>query len=74
MTNKKRSNVFISSTHDDLIQYRQIVRDVLLELGLHPVMMEYFPAMGIKAVEQCLAEVDSTDVYIGIFAHRYGFS
>jgi hypothetical protein len=73
MAQDAHPNIFISSTHDDLVEYRQAVRDVLLELGFHPVMMEYFPAMDTLAVKGCMDKVDSAAVYVGIFAHRYGY-
>jgi O-acetyl-ADP-ribose deacetylase (regulator of RNase III) len=36
-------------------------------------MMEYFPAMDANAVKACMDRVDESEIYIGIFAHRYGF-
>ena len=65
--------VFISSTGLDLKIYRERVRDTCLQLGFFPTMMEYFEAMGLGATEGSLKKLDEADIYIGIFAHRYGY-
>ncbi|MEL6930829.1 MAG: DUF4062 domain-containing protein, partial [Cyanobacteria bacterium J06600_6] len=36
-------------------------------------MMEQLPALDADAIEASLAMVDESDIYIGIFAHRYGY-
>jgi hypothetical protein len=38
--------VFVSSTSEDLKPYRQAAKDVVLDLGLHPEMMEHFGTDG----------------------------
>lgn len=73
MSNDHHINVFVSSTYEDLIEYRRVVSDVLVELEFYPVMMEYWPAMDVHAVEKCMREIDKSSIYIGIFAHRYGY-
>lgn len=65
--------VFISSTSIDLQEYREAVDRTLRQLGFATIKMEDFSAMGSGAVEACLAKVDEADIYIGIFAYRYGF-
>jgi hypothetical protein len=65
--------VFISSTKEDLEEYRAAVRDTVLSFELLPIMMEYLPAMDSSAVDLCMEKVDQCPVYIGIFAHRYGY-
>jgi len=65
--------VFISSTSVDLREYREAVDRTLRQLGFATIKMEDFSAMGSGAVEACLAKVDEADIYIGIFAYRYGF-
>ena len=67
------ATVFISSTGKDLTDYRQAAIEVCLRLGLTPVAMEFFEAMGIGATEGSKAKLDGADVYVGIFAHRYGY-
>ena len=62
----------ISSTARDLPDYREQVRDACLEAELQPRMMEHLPASDAGAIEASLAMVDQADVYLGIFAYRYG--
>lgn len=65
--------VFISSTGLDLEAYREVARDVCIGLGFLPIMMEYFEAMGLGATAGSQKKLDQADLYVGIFAHRYGF-
>ncbi|MBZ0282568.1 MAG: DUF4062 domain-containing protein [Anaerolineae bacterium] len=65
--------VFISSTSTDLRAHREKVRDIVLALGFFPVMMEMFPAMDADAVKACRDKVYEADLFVGIYAHRYGY-
>ena len=65
--------VFVSSTSQDLQAHREAVRDAVLALGMHPVMMEHFPAMDADAVAACHQKVQDCDLFVGIYAHRYGY-
>ena len=65
--------VFVGSTRAELIEHRAIVRESILSCGLHPVMMENFPAIPENSVTGCLRLVNNSDIYVGIFAHRYGY-
>ena len=67
------ANVFISSTGKDLADYRQAAIEVCNQLGLVPIAMEFFEAMGIGATEGSKSKLDDADLYVGIFAHRYGY-
>ena len=67
------SKVFISSTSLDLKAYRAVAIEECNRLGLVPLAMEYFPAMGLGAVAGSMARLDEADLYVGIFAHRYGY-
>ena len=59
--------VFISSTSEDLEPYRAAARDVVLELGWMPTMMEYFGADGQGGVvEACSRRVDDSDLVLAI--------
>jgi tetratricopeptide (TPR) repeat protein len=65
--------VFISSTSLDLRAYRERVRDTLLSLGLFPVGMEHFGAQGTgDANSVSVEQLASSDVYLGVYAWRYG--
>src|SRR5258708_34880536 len=72
MTNSWIKRVFISSTNKDLAAHRDAVKDELIRLGFFPEMNEDWPAMPSSAVKACMDKVDSSDIYIGIFAHWYG--
>lgn len=65
--------VFISSTGLDLHEYREAARDVCMTLQLFPIMMEHFEAMGLGATAGSRKKLDQADLYVGIFAHRYGY-
>ncbi|MFL6208462.1 MAG: DUF4062 domain-containing protein [Pyrinomonadaceae bacterium] len=67
------AKVYVSSTYNDLKDYREKVEKVLRRLGHEDVAMEYYVAEGMRPVERCLADVASCDIYVGIFAWRYGW-
>ncbi len=67
------ANVFIGSTSKDLTDYRQAATEVCLKLGLFPIAMKFFAATGKGATDGSKAKLDGADVYVGIFAHRYGY-
>jgi tetratricopeptide (TPR) repeat protein len=62
----------ISSTSIDLPEHRPEVRDACLREGYFPDMMESLPARDADAIKVSLEMVDRADVYIGIYAWRYG--
>jgi hypothetical protein len=66
------ARIFISSTYEDLITHRAVVRDAILTLNHQPVGMESFPATDRDSLEACRAHVQSCDMFIGIYAYRYG--
>src|SRR5271168_5047225 len=65
--------VFISSTSEDLADYRVAARDAVIAAGLHPEMMEYFAASGGPPLTECLARVAPCDLLIALVAQRYGW-
>lgn len=65
--------VFISSTYKDLIEHRQAAHDALEKLGLHVIWMEAFGARPEDSTTACLKEVEESHLFVGIYAHRYGF-
>ena len=64
---------YLSSTYEDLKDYRQRAYDELRKLEFDVLAMEHYGAANMRPVDKCLADVGSADLYIGIFAHRYGF-
>lgn len=71
MTN--REAVFISSTSIDLPEYRAAVRDAVLSLGLFPSGMETWPVDGDSTIELCKNKLAEAEIFLGIYAHRYGW-
>ncbi len=68
-----RLEVMISSTSLDLPEHRQQVMDAILRMGHHPLAMEHGSAMSDSdAISMSLDMVDKADLYVGIFAERYG--
>src|SRR5437870_1561433 len=65
--------VMISSTARDLPEHRREVMDACLRQGMFPIMMEHLPASDDEAVPASLKMVDAADIYVGVFAHRYGY-
>lgn len=67
------TSVFISSTSQDLRDHRSAVREALLDHGYHPIDMADFGARDDGATSACLEEVADADLFVGIYAWRYGF-
>ncbi|MFL6207492.1 MAG: DUF4062 domain-containing protein [Pyrinomonadaceae bacterium] len=65
--------VFVSSTYKDLIDHRRAVADALERLGLQLDRMETFGARPQDATRACLTEIEASELFIGIYAHRYGY-
>lgn len=67
------TKVFISSTSADLQSYRLRAIKVCNILGLQPIAMEFFGTRNKKPVDLIQELVSESDIYLGIFAHRYGY-
>ena len=65
--------IYISSTFVDLEQHREKVYRELRSLRHDVVAMEDYVAADKRPLDQCLQDVRSADVYVGIFAWRYGY-
>ena len=63
----------ISSTAIDLPDHRKQVVDACIRLGVLPIGMEQLPARDASGVQVSLEMVDKADIYIGIYAWRYGW-
>jgi hypothetical protein len=64
--------VMVSSTAIDLPDHRKQVHDACLCEGVFPIGMESLPARDADAMKVSFEMVDSADIYIGIYAFRYG--
>lgn len=62
----------VSSTMLDLPDHRREVREACLRQDVFPLMMESLPASDADAISVSMNMVDRADIYLGIFAHRYG--
>lgn len=67
------ARIYVSSTYRDLKEYRARVSDALRKLRHTDVAMEYYVAEAKRPLARCLADVRACDIYLGIFARRYGY-
>src|SRR5262245_36267851 len=67
--------VYVSSTYKDLIEHRAAVASALRKLlSVHRVIaMEDYVASDERPLDRVLDDVGQSDIYVGIFAWRYGF-
>ncbi|MCY2968766.1 MAG: DUF4062 domain-containing protein [Planctomycetota bacterium] len=66
--------VFLSSTFTDLADHRVPVREGLRIYGASDVSMENFGARDERPADECLRLIrEESDLFVGIYAHRYGF-
>ena len=64
--------VFISSTHDDMEEYRNAASDALTSIEHFPVGMEHFVAATDTPLDVCLANVRRCQLMILLVGMRYG--
>ena len=67
------TKVYISSTYNDLKEYREQVYQALRELRYDVIAMEDYIATDERPLDKCLADVTGCEIYVGIFAWRYGY-
>jgi hypothetical protein len=67
------ARIYVSSTYSDLKQHREQVYRTLRKLGHDVVAMEDYVAADQRPLDRCLADVAACELYVGIFAHRYGY-
>ncbi|HRQ23930.1 MAG TPA: DUF4062 domain-containing protein [Anaerolineales bacterium] len=65
--------VFISSTYKDLIEHRAAAIRAVEGTNYQASKMEVFGARPDEPLDACLKEVEQSDLFIGIYALRYGF-
>ncbi len=66
-------NVFLSSTYIDLKEYRKAAAEALERLGYHLGRMEVLGARPVEPIQVCFKEIESCDLFVGIYAYRYGY-
>jgi WD40 repeat protein len=64
--------IYISSVSHDLREYREKVCTMLSQLGHETIAMGDAVIAGRSPLKKCLDEITYCDLYIGIFAWRYG--
>lgn len=64
--------IFVSSTKEDLIPYREAFETVLTGMEHIPLGMEYFVSSPDSPIDVCLATVRRSQLYIVIVGMRYG--
>jgi hypothetical protein len=64
---------FVSSTFMDLESHRRAVRDGIRKLGADDVSMENLGSRDERPKDECLRLVKESDLFVGIYAHRYGY-
>ncbi len=69
---KKRYQVFVSSTYTDLKDARAAVFDTLMKIDCIPAGMELFPAFDEEQFGYIKTIIDDRDYYTLIIAGRYG--
>ena len=65
-------HIFVSSTYVDLVEYRQAAEKAINDQGQKYEGMEYLGAMAEEPTKACLDLVEKCDLFIGIYAWRYG--
>ncbi len=65
--------VFISSTYKDLIDYRAAAIRAVEGTNYQASKMEVFGARPDEPLDACLKEVEESNFFLGIYAHRYGY-
>jgi len=70
---RTQPKVMVSSTALDLPDHRQGVLDACMRQGMFPLMMEHLPSIDADAIKASTDLVDKADIYLGIFAYRYGY-
>lgn len=63
---------FLSSTYVDLVSHREAAVEAVERLGQQIGRMEVFGARPAEPSKACLTEIDECDLFVGIYAHRYG--
>jgi nucleoside 2-deoxyribosyltransferase len=69
---RKRLQIFVSSTFNDLVGERQAAVEAILSAGHIPAGMELFAAGDESQMEVIKQWIDESDVYLLILAGRYG--
>ena len=64
--------VFVSSTFEDMIPYRNAVVEAITSLEHLPIGMEHFASSPDKSLDVCLSDVRRCNIYVLLIGMRYG--
>jgi hypothetical protein len=67
------STIYVSSTFSDLKEHRKALSLAIRRLGHVDIAMEYYIPEETRPLDRCLRDVGSCDLYVGLFARRYGY-
>ncbi len=67
------AKIYISSTFEDLKDYRAAAYRRLRQMRHDVISMEDYNAGDSRPLEKCLADVAASEIYVGIFGWRYGY-
>ncbi len=67
------ATIYLSSTYQDLQTHRTVVFDALRQAGHQVIAMEDYVARDDRPLQACLGDVDRANLYVGLFAFRYGY-
>lgn len=70
--NKTPTRIFVSSTYEDMIPFREAAEKSLIRLKQQLVAMEYFGSRNEDSLSTALAEVASSSLFVLLIGARYG--
>jgi hypothetical protein len=73
MNSRRDIRVFVSSTAEDLKDYRAVARNVVLDTGWVPDMMEHWSAIPNPSVQACRDKLAESDLMLLLVAFRRGW-
>lgn len=67
------TSIYLSSTYEDLKDFRTRVFQTWRESCHQVIAMEDYVAGDDRPLVACLGDVDRADIYVGLVAFRYGY-
>ncbi len=67
------STIYVSSTFADLRAHSNALSLAIRRLGHVDIAMEYYLAEDARPLDHCVRDAGACDLYVGLFARRYGF-
>jgi len=67
------ATIYLSSTYKDLQAHRKAVYEQLHRMKHTVTAMEDYVARDDRPADRCIQDVAASDLYVGIFAWRYGY-